>query len=66
MTASEFYSYTLSEKERRQLVGHIKGSLEYGVTKVYSLLPQQAQQLVDAKLAEWGEPNVPRTATAHG
>ena len=48
-----WYSYSLTERNRKEIVGKVPRALEYGLTRVWGLLPEQAKQLVrDAYAAE--------------
>ena len=57
----EWYGVSLTERERKELIGTIPGTLEYGLTRNYMLLPEKAKQILrDAfrdVLADHCEPN---------
>jgi len=44
--AADWYHASLTEQERRDIVGGIRYSTEYGVTVTFARLPEAAQQAV--------------------
>jgi len=45
-TVARWYQYSLSEQEAKALVGAVPGATEYGLVKVFGLLPEAAKHIL--------------------
>jgi hypothetical protein len=43
---ARWYQYLISEQEAKALVGAVHGATEYGLVKVFGLLPEAAKQIL--------------------
>lgn len=43
---AQWYQAGLTEKEAKELIGHVPGAVAYGVVKSYSILPERAKDIL--------------------
>lgn len=43
---AQWYQSSLTEKEAKELIGHVPGALTYGVVKNYNVLPERAKDIL--------------------
>ncbi len=43
---AEWYSYNLSEQERKAIVGNLAGAMEYGLTRSWNMLSEHIRMAI--------------------